>query len=115
MWINCPICGTPFDQDQPWKKLCVDCWKAKKGLDGSSGWESWERRRIRDLEAEVWHLETELSRTREELFSTPEVPTEFILNLKKIISLCHPDKHAGSEVATEITKMLLNLRDRYAA
>ncbi len=30
--------------------------------------------------------------------------------VKKLISLCHPDKHDGSHVATEMTQRLLDIR-----
>lgn len=30
--------------------------------------------------------------------------------IKKLIALCHPDKHAGSKVAEEITVKLLTMR-----
>lgn len=31
-------------------------------------------------------------------------------DIKKIVSLCHPDKHGGSKIAEEITRKLLALR-----
>ena len=30
--------------------------------------------------------------------------------IKKLITLCHPDKHSGKAVATEMTQRLLELR-----
>lgn len=30
--------------------------------------------------------------------------------LKRLIQLCHPDKHDGSKTATEVTQFLLSLR-----
>ena len=30
--------------------------------------------------------------------------------IKKLITLCHPDKHNGKDVATEMTQRLLELR-----
>lgn len=26
----CPVCGKAFHRDQPWKRLCLPCWKALK-------------------------------------------------------------------------------------
>ncbi len=39
---------------------------------------------------------------------SPFTPEE----MKQLIILCHPDKHGGSELATEVTKKLLSLRDK---
>lgn len=33
-----------------------------------------------------------------------------IPNIKKLISLCHPDKHGGKALATEMTTLLLKLK-----
>ena len=35
--------------------------------------------------------------------------------LRELLMLCHPDKHAGSPLATRTTQWLLNLRDRIEA
>ena len=32
--------------------------------------------------------------------------------LKKLITLCHPDKHGGSKIAEEMTAKLLEMRSR---
>lgn len=31
-------------------------------------------------------------------------------DIRKLLSLCHPDKHGGSEVAEEMTRKILKLR-----
>ena len=41
---------------------------------------------------------------------SPQIPEEL---LRKIIVLCHPDKHADSEMANEVTRYLLNLRSHF--
>jgi len=39
--------------------------------------------------------------------ASPIVPTEM---LRRLIQLCHPDKHGNSETATIVTRWLLSLR-----
>ena len=82
--VLCPSCQTrTFTQDAPWKLLCVTC-----------------------------YLELNPSKRR-----TPEpvpvvasacpVPPDM---LRRLIQLCHPDRHANSEAATTATRYLLALR-----
>jgi len=82
--VTCPSCKTrTFTQDAPWKLLCVTC-----------------------------YLERNPSKRR-----TPEpvpvaasacpVPPDM---LRRLIQLCHPDRHANSEAATTATRYLLALR-----
>ena len=82
--VTCPSCkARTFLQDQPWKRVCVSC-----------------------------YLERNPSKRR-----TPEpvpvvasacpVPPDM---LRRLIQLCHPDRHANSEAATTATRYLLALR-----
>ncbi len=41
---------------------------------------------------------------------SPQMPEKMLL---KLISLCHPDKHGGSQASTEATVYLLNLRKHF--
>jgi len=113
MWRICPECGNEFFQDEPWKKICIECWKDKKRRAGPHPRETWEQRRIHELESKVQCLEIQLELARQRMLRGPEVPHEFVMNLKKIISLCHPDRHGGSRTANEITSFLNNIRDHY--
>ena len=80
----CPCCqARTFHQDAPWKLLCVAC-----------------------------YLERNPGKRR-----TPEpVPVAAAgagidpAMLRRLIQLCHPDKHHGSEAATVATRYLLALR-----
>ena len=50
-----------------------------------------------------------LRRTRD---GNAPAPATFSGYLRKLIQLCHPDKHAGSETANEVTAWLLSQRSR---
>jgi hypothetical protein len=57
-------------------------------------------------------MEGELAALREQYFllksqKAAPIPED---KLKKMIMLCHPDKHNGSKTSTEITQWLLSLR-----
>lgn len=42
-----------------------------------------------------------------------EVPSPFDqTTINKLIRLCHPDKHNNSPVSTEMTQLLLSMRDK---
>jgi hypothetical protein len=32
--------------------------------------------------------------------------------IKKILQLCHPDKHQGKQIAVEVTQMLLKMKGK---
>jgi hypothetical protein len=82
--VLCPCCETrTFYRDAPWKLLCVTC-----------------------------YLERNPTKRR----STEPVPVAAAgagiepAMLRRLIQLCHPDKHQGSEAATVATSYLLALR-----
>ena len=84
--VLCPCCeARTFYQDAPWKMLCVSCY----------------------LEA----------RNPGKRRSTEPVPVAAggagiePAMLRRLIQLCHPDKHQGSEAATVATRYLLALRE----
>lgn len=79
--VLCPTCRTrTFIQDQPWKLQCVTCYLARK-----------------DKTAQI-------DRT------VPAVAPIEPGMLRRLIQLCHPDKHQGSEAATIATRYLLALK-----
>jgi hypothetical protein len=90
MYVTCQICSKPFYADQEWKKICLQCWIDKKYKERNN---------------------TEYR--RHEPPKQNSLPVSFEDDLiKKLIYLCHPDKHNNSEVANEVTKHLLNLRNK---
>lgn len=38
---------------------------------------------------------------------------ELVEHLPRLLQLCHPDRHGGSETANKVTQFLLALRKRY--
>lgn len=99
----CKNCGRSFWQDEDWKLLCLDCWKARKRQEQS---------REAELQSEVAQLRTSLAQLRLNLATArceaakarPLLDRKF---LRRVVSLTHPDKHGGSEAATEVTQLLL--------
>ena len=118
MWKTCPECGGEFYADEPWKKLCLDCWKNQKGYNGQGNAVSRgsdvqalrsENLLLKDL---VEDLQIDLENLRREKRSKPKLPDGFSDNLRRIISLVHPDKHGGAQVAHDVTVYLLGLREQ---
>ena len=116
MYKTCPDCGKEFFADETWKVRCLGCWKAQKQREGS--FSSPRDKGYKDLEIErlrlaVRELQDCLENARHQVTGGLEVE-EFKMNLRKIISLCHPDKHGNSETATDITIWLLGLKESWA-
>ncbi len=69
------------------------------------------------LRAEKDSLHEQLFRARSTLFElqqvhsgrsvTPSLPVDIV---KRLLSLCHPDKHGNSKASTEVTQWLLEQR-----
>lgn len=96
---QCPNCGRRYLQNAEWKRICYPCWKASKQTPH------------RDNETE--QLRAENARLRLQLLQrTLEAPREMIPTdmLRRLIRLCHPDRHGNSESATMVTQWLLSQR-----
>ncbi len=85
-YTACPTCGTEFFQDEPWKRTCLPCWKQRKGI--------------------------ETGEARHPPAAAPTIPGDM---LARLIRLCHPDKHGGSEAANVATAWLLDRRKELRA
>ena len=130
--IPCPKCGTKFEQDRPWKKVCLDCyfaekerresrnfdqlkeqvsyWKAKAGGEGDPEEVNRLRRKIDGLQSEITRLQLALMAAKNQ--APPpryngSIPQEM---LRRLIQLAHPDRHGGSEASTKATRWLLEQR-----
>lgn len=105
----CTQCDAEFwrDDDQHWKRLCLDCWKESKrqtftassgdrysGIDQRLRQElaTWKERAIRAENSLAAH--------------TCQTAALDLQTLKRIRLLVHPDKHGGSAVATEISQRI---------
>jgi hypothetical protein len=84
MTAYCSRCGVSFprNEDEAWKKLCLPCWKV-----GASGNRSPRPPPTVRVSAPI----------------DPEM-------LRRLLFLCHPDKHNNSEAAIKATQWLLQQR-----
>jgi hypothetical protein len=76
--VPCPQCGKLFNQNEPWKRICVSCYIVNKKPQSKHG---------------------------ANLFVDNNL-------LKRLIMLCHPDKHGGSQMSVEVTQKLLEMRNK---
>lgn len=80
---KCRDCGAQFYAEEAWKKICLSCWKKKQP-----------------------------PRTNQS--DTNKHPKNWALlddaMLKRLINLCHPDRHANSEKSTLATQWLLGIK-----
>ena len=78
-----------------------------------------QNREKRQAQFKLMEADTELIRLRQQLKSKPAASTKVIRDriltptmIMNLIKLCHPDKHGGSPMATEITQQLLDLKKK---
>ena len=114
MYRTCPDCGNEFYDEEGWKKLCLTCWKRRKDKERANTYTGTSRlvrleTQINRLRAELCHKHTEILRLKTR---TNPLENELKEHLRKLMSLCHPDKHAGSRVAHDEMIFLLSLRER---
>lgn len=81
----CCDCGAPFlrEADAEWKLRCISCWAIRKAR----------------------HSPRPAPRP-DPLYD------ELREHWRGLVTLCHPDKHGGSPLATRTTQWLLALRER---
>ena len=79
----CPSCGATYLQDEPWKRVCLKCYLKAKG-------KTYTPPPARTLPA-------------------PAAPIEPGM-LRRLIQLCHPDRHGNSEASNIATLYLLALK-----
>lgn len=109
MICTCIDCGADFYRDpaETWKKRCLGCWKASKAVHRPAGEEEATRWYRRGFEAGRAAAMAEVSPSGEASIDADR--------LRQLIRLCHPDLHNGSELATNVTAWLLDLRKRVTA
>jgi len=131
MLLYCEDCGLPHISKTGTARKCLVCWKEVRGYDlnkadlahrglaevfhgvleenkrlkagvGAGGQE-----KLKALEAQVVTLTAQLNALRNEndtLRKGGNIPQD---TLRSIISLCHPDRHSNSPLATKITQWLV--------
>lgn len=108
---TCEECGDTFTRapGESWKRLCLSCWKATPAAKKAA------RDKLAQLTAELSEVRAERDRLRlrvltlEHADTPPPIPPEM---LRRLVRLCHPDRHDGSEAANVATAWLLAQRDR---
>jgi hypothetical protein len=118
--VKCYKCPATFSRatDQQWRKQCMECWIKEKNAKAQADQKQAEREALRQKLEEDFKRQQQQQRqqaySRAPRSAAPQEPQTFIPAdmLKRLIMLCHPDKHAGSALSTSITKQLLELRDR---
>jgi hypothetical protein len=105
MIATCQKCGNSFNQDEPWKKICLPCWQKSKRQE--KGFSYGDDSELLSLRRENLVLRQQL-RTYQ-LFQKPEPRIEPEM-LRRLTMLCHPDRHGNSEASTRATKWLLGQR-----
>ena len=113
MFKACEYCANWFETRHDWQCLCRDCYKLRQQYGGKDGW------------IMAMDLARECDRLRFELARRPLVPPPYAqgvepaeralldhirANPKAWLMLVHPDKHDGSQTATEATRLILAAR-----
>ena len=78
---TCPVCEKSYFKDQPWKRICLTCYLAHK--KDAAPPQSEVTDPSKRLDRDMW---------------------------RRLVQLCHPDKHDGSETSAIATRFLLGLR-----
>lgn len=84
---HCAMCARPFlrEPDATWKRFCVDCWRLTRSIAGRAA-----------------------GPTRT---SAPAASPIDPAMLRRLLQLCHPDRHDGSATSVAATQYLLQLRN----
>jgi predicted amidophosphoribosyltransferase len=116
MIATCQSCGSKFERDEPWKKLCLPCWQKSKRQEkapffGTLNEVEQLRREVALVTMQRDNLSKALSRMQSEhnerakaRQAMPIPPNDM---LRRLILLCHPDKHNGSQASVAATMWLL--------
>lgn len=110
-YVRCPRCGSEFYKDEPWKKICVDCWLKAKGKSKSAPTSQALNMR-EELEAVRSQLRYYIARCAklEREIEQQQSVSGLAGHIRDMIFLCHPDKHGDSPKATATTAWLLEVR-----
>ena len=92
---KCKQCGKTFYAIEDWKKICVGCYIESKNKEKqyNQQYNQYQQQNytFTPKKEEIKQLDTD--------------------TIKKLLYLCHPDKHNNSLTSNEMTKFLLKKRD----
>jgi hypothetical protein len=119
-WVeaSCNSCGLLYPRRKDYEKKCPVCFKLDRGYEllwGDSAF-LWSQQKIVSLQAEVEEQERRAIKAEQRVLSLQQQQKDTFkpgaISIMTLLKLCHPDKHDGSETATEVTKALLNMRKK---
>ena len=116
MRAQCVDCGNAFhrEEDESWKVRCISCFKKSKRAE-SSPIDSYWKDRAKAAEQQVESLRATVSNLIGQSLRQPRqsgINKELAEQLPRLLLVCHPDKHNGSQAATKATQWLLDVRGR---
>lgn len=100
-FVSCNECTRLFErrESEGWKRRCIDCWKRSKATEKASAPDGYSSGYAAGFAAG--------SR-----IAAPAAPELDKSRIRQLLQLCHPDRHAGSALAGEVTAWLLSLRGK---
>lgn len=103
---RCTACGMRYESTFPRRGLCTYCWALDNGYTNGKV--------VSGLISQMGLLVEDYVRLQELAKPTkPEIQNGLSQDqIRKLIGLCHPDRHGNSKTATEITQWLLSQRNK---
>ena len=126
MRAQCIECGAGFhrEDDEDWKTRCITCFKKSKraelipvdskliaraqAAEERAAMLQWSLERLKQ---QIQSLERQLEEQRARRYDSA-LDRELAEHLPRLLMVCHPDKHGGSQAATKVTQWLLDVRGR---
>jgi len=109
---ECSSCRSPFSPAKGFERLCPVCFKLDRGYDLYVGDKAllWIQEHYRKQRKEYIDLDERYRRVRAKAKSLMKNSSLLPPRVEQLIRLCHPDKHDGSSLSTEVTQWLLAMR-----
>lgn len=100
MWegsIICPSCNRPFFPKGDFQKTCYACWSQTP--EGKA----WRARKDAQRDGHAYREPPEEPRERTVYRDLPDFDLSMV---RRMLQLCHPDKHDNSDVSVKVTQWL---------
>jgi len=105
----CASCGGSFYADEDWKTVCLPCWKRRKRQEQAESQSPYWA----PVSATESKLRSQLALANLRIAELEQRAAEVELDpktLRWLRQVAHPDKHNGSQLATEASVFLNALR-----
>lgn len=102
-FVACDECGILFTPKGSWQKTCYTCWSQS---DAGRQWRARkdaERARRGQRGPETGQGASNASESRVEHLNLPGFDLAMV---RRLLQLCHPDKHSNSEGSVKVTQWL---------